>query len=88
LRQIVPDAALNDSVLIFARKFVGVGSGFRMRCTVGITFQGYRGNCDDRAFGKPLFQVAILRYSFSDKKHWPSQEGDAERFWLILIASH
>jgi len=39
LRQIVPDAALDKSVRIFAREFLGIGTGVRMRRTIGITFK-------------------------------------------------
>jgi hypothetical protein len=33
--------------------------------TVGITFEGDGGDGDDRAFGKPFFQIVILRLAFS-----------------------
>jgi hypothetical protein len=37
LRQIVPDAALDDAVRIFACEFLGVGTG---GCTIGVAFKG------------------------------------------------
>jgi len=39
LSQIVPDAALDDPVRIFAREFLSIGTGVRMWCTVGIRRQ-------------------------------------------------
>src|SRR5215212_6450860 len=40
LRQIVPNAALDDPVRIFAREFLGIGTGVRVGCSIGITFKG------------------------------------------------
>jgi hypothetical protein len=34
-------------------------------CTIGITFKGNGGHGDDRAFGKPLFQIVIFRLALS-----------------------
>src|SRR5829696_7798580 len=65
LRQIVPNAALDDPVRIFAREFLGIGPGVRVGCTIGITFKGNGGHGDDRTFGKPLFQIVIFRFAFS-----------------------
>lgn len=39
LRQIVPDAALDNAVRIFARELLCIGTWVRMRRTVGITFE-------------------------------------------------
>jgi hypothetical protein len=39
LRQIVPNAALDDPVSVFAREFIGIGTGIRVRCTVVVTFK-------------------------------------------------
>jgi hypothetical protein len=63
LRQIVPDAALDDPVLIVAREFLGIGTGIRVWCTIGITFKGNGRHGDDRAFGKP-FQIVMSRLAF------------------------
>src|SRR5260370_15006171 len=65
-RQIVPDAALDVPVLIFAREFLSVGTRVRMWGTVGITFHCYGGHGDDRTFGQPLFQIVIFRFAFSE----------------------
>ena len=65
LRQIVPDAALDDPVRIFAGEFLGIGAGVRVWCAIGITFKGDGGHGDDRTFGKPLFQIVIFRLAFS-----------------------
>src|SRR5271155_2807322 len=42
LRQIVPNAAGDDSVRIFAREFLSIGASGRVGCAIGITFKG---NC-------------------------------------------
>ncbi len=65
LRQIVPDAALDDPVRVFAREFLGIGTGLRVWCTIGVTFKGNGWHGDDPAFGKPLFQIVIFRLAFS-----------------------
>ena len=65
LRQIVPDAAFDKPVRVFAREFFGIRTGLRMRRTIGITFKRNGGHSDDGSFGKPLFQVVIFRLAFS-----------------------
>ncbi len=65
LRQIVPDAALDEPVRIFAGEFLGIGTGVRVWCTIGITLKSNGGHGDDRTFGKPLFQIVVLRLAFS-----------------------
>src|SRR2546425_9682899 len=60
LRQIVANAALDDSVRIFAREFLGIGTAVGVWCTIGVTFKGNGGHGDDWAFGKSLFQTVIL----------------------------
>ena len=56
---------VDDPVRIFAREFLGVGTGVRVRRTIGIAFKGDGGHGDDRTFGKPLFQIVIFRLAFS-----------------------
>src|SRR5215207_4048393 len=65
LRQIVPNTARDDPVPIFAREFLGIGPGVRVGCTIGIAFEGNGGHTNERAFGKPLFQIVIFRFAFS-----------------------
>ena len=65
LRQIVPDAARDNPVRVFARKLFGIGRGVRVRGTIGITFKGDRGHRDDRKSGKPPFKVVVFRFAFS-----------------------
>ena len=62
--QIVPDAARDDAVRIAAREFADIGTGLRVRCAIGIAFQGNRRHGDDRTFGEPLFQLVILWLAF------------------------
>src|SRR5271168_1374729 len=66
LRQIVPDATLYDPVRVFAREFTGIGTAVRVRCTVGITFKGDGRHGDDRACGKPFFEVVIFWLAFNE----------------------
>ena len=66
LRQIVPDSAFDGPMLIFAREFLRIGAGLRVRCTVGITFEGDRRHGDDRRFGKPIFQIVVVFLPFSE----------------------
>ena len=61
LRQIVPDAALDDPVRISAREFLGIGIAVRVWRTICITFKGNGGHGDDRTFGKPLFRIVMFR---------------------------
>src|SRR5215208_2661746 len=60
LRQIVPNAARDDPVRIFAREFLGIGTGVRVGCTIGISFERNGGHGDDRTFGKLVFQMVLL----------------------------
>src|SRR6266700_6109123 len=53
---------------IFARKFLGIGTGVRMRRTIRITFKGDGGDSDKRKFGKPFFQIVILRLALSQSQ--------------------
>src|SRR5580765_5254463 len=71
LRQIVPDAAFDKPVRIFAREFLGIRTGLRMRRTIGITFKSNGGHSDDGSFGKPLFQIVIFRLAFSESEPPP-----------------
>ena len=64
LRQIVPDAARDDPMRIFARELLGIRTGVRVRRPIGIPFQGNGGHSNDRSFGQPLFEIVILRLAF------------------------
>jgi hypothetical protein len=64
LRQIVPDAALDEPVCIFAREFLGVGTGIQVWCTIGITFEGNGGHGDYWTCGKALLEIVIFRLAF------------------------
>lgn len=55
----------DGSVRIFAREFLGIGTGLPLWCAIGITFESDSGHSDDRTFGKPLFQNVILRLALS-----------------------
>src|SRR5215813_3695372 len=68
LRQIVPDAALDKSVRILAREFLRVRTRLGTRRTVGITLKGNRRYGDHRKFRKPLFQIIVLRFAFSQSE--------------------
>ena len=65
LRQVVPDAAVDRAVRIFAGEFLGVGGGLRMRRAVGIALERDGGHGDHRPCCKPLFQFAVFRLAVS-----------------------
>src|SRR5271169_2656459 len=60
LRQIVPDAACDEPVLVSPGEFLRIRTGLRMRCTVGIAFEGDGGDADGGTRGKPFLQVVIF----------------------------
>src|SRR2546430_1782429 len=64
----MPDAALDDPVRISAREFLGIGTGVRVWCTIGIAFKSNSGHGDVRTFGEPLFQIVIFRLAFSQSE--------------------
>jgi hypothetical protein len=51
LRQVVANAAFDNSVLIFAGEFAGIGSGVRVWCAVGVAFERNGEHVDGRALG-------------------------------------
>ncbi len=57
LRQIVPNAALDESVLILSREHLRVGAWVGVWCTIRITFKGNGRHLDNRKSGKSLFQI-------------------------------
>src|SRR5580658_8853925 len=66
LRQIVPDAALDGPMRIFAGKFTGVGARLRMRGAVGVTFHGDGGHGNHRSCGEPLVDIGIFGLAFGE----------------------
>ena len=57
--RIVSDAAFENPVRIFAREFLRVGTGVRMRRAVGVAFQGDRRHVDGWTFRETIFQIVI-----------------------------
>src|ERR1700679_834883 len=68
LRHIVPDAAIDEAVFIFAREPGAIRRLGRMRRTVGVAFHGNRGHSDGRKRGQPLFQFIILPLAVGQAK--------------------
>lgn len=65
LRQVVPYAARDDMVRIFAREFIAIGGGVRRMCrSIGIPFKGDCGHSDGRNGGNPLFESVVFRLAF------------------------
>ena len=64
----MPDAALDDPVRISTREFLGIGTGVRVWCTIGIAFKSNSGHGDVRSLGEPLFQLVIFRLAFSQSE--------------------
>jgi hypothetical protein len=65
LRQVVPYAALDQPMRIPAGEFLRVGTGVRVRGTVGVALERYGGHCDHREFSKPPFEVGVFRLPVS-----------------------
>ena len=68
LRQVMPDAAGDQAVGVFAGKLPGIDLGVRMRRAVGVAFEGDGGNGDDGEFGQPLFQLVVFRLARGQTK--------------------
>jgi len=65
LRQIMPNAAWGDSMLIGVRELVAIGAADGVWRAIGVTFQRNGRRSDDRGGGKPLFQLGVARLTFS-----------------------
>src|SRR6476661_3700406 len=63
LRQIVPNAAGDDSMLIRAGEFATIGAAFGMWRAIGVTFQRDGWHSDDRASRQPLFQFVVAGFA-------------------------
>ena len=84
LRQIMPDTARDDPVRIAAREFAGIGAGVRVKCPIGIAFQGHRGHGDVRSLGEPLFQFVIVRLALGQPEPPAiSMDHDADMIWIV-----
>ena len=84
LRQVMPHAAGDRPVLVFAGEHLGVGRGFRMRRAIGIALESDGRHCDRRKFGQPLFQMIIFRLTFG--KAEPSaivMDDDIDMIWVV-----
>ena len=57
----MPDAALDQPVLVFTGELVGIGAGLQVRRAIGIPLHRDGRHGDDWEFGKPLFQGVELR---------------------------
>src|SRR5215470_608484 len=64
LRKVVPDAAADEPMLVFARELLGVGFGRWVGCAIRIALERDRGHGDDGRLGKPALEVVILRFAF------------------------
>ena len=65
LRQIVPDAALDDPVRIFAGELLAIGL-LRWGAPLASPSRVIVGTVITGAFGKPRFQIVIFRLAFSE----------------------
>src|ERR1700733_6346634 len=71
LRQVVPDTALDDPVLVLAGEFAGVGAGVRVRRAVGVSLQGDGRHGDGRKDGELPLQVVVSRFPFAQAEPPP-----------------
>src|SRR5215472_8888286 len=65
LGQVVPIAAPDRPVRVFAGESVDVGAGVWVRRAVGVALEGDGGHGDGWQGGKPPFQVVVLRLARS-----------------------
>ena len=61
LGQVLPDAALDHTVRVFTREFLGVGAGVRVRSAVGVALEGDGGHGDGRKGGEPPLRTVVRR---------------------------
>src|SRR5579864_6684574 len=60
LRQIVPDAALDEAVRVAAGEFFRVGGRFGMRRAVGVALESDGRHSDRRRAREPLLEIVIF----------------------------
>src|SRR3954451_14042845 len=65
LRQVVPDAARDDLVLVSPRELPGIGAGVGVWCAIGVALQGDGGHGDGGTRGQPPLQIGVLRIAVS-----------------------
>ena len=68
LREVVPDAALEEPVRVLAGELLAVRSRIRMWRTIGITFKCDGGHSDDRTRRELLFQIVVLQLAIGQPK--------------------
>jgi hypothetical protein len=59
----MPDTSADGPIRIFAGEPACVGAWLQMGCSIVIALKGYCWHSDNRAFGKPLLQVVVLRFT-------------------------
>jgi len=84
LGQIVPNAALDDPMCIFARELLGVGTGVRVWRPVSVTFKGDGRYPNDGEFRKALVQIVVLGFALGQSDS-PTiiVDHDADMIWII-----
>ena len=58
------DPALDNSVCIFAREFLGICTSFRVWSTIGITFERDGRHRDNGRFRKSPVQIVVFGFAF------------------------
>lgn len=67
--EVVPDAACNEPVFIFAREFAAIRCIDGVGRAVGIAFHGDCRNGDNGTGGESLFEVVVLRLALRQRIH-------------------
>jgi hypothetical protein len=71
LGQIVPDAAVDHSMLVFAGEFLRIRARVRVGCAIGIALERDSGHRDDRSCGEPLFQIVVFCLALGEAEPLP-----------------
>src|SRR5208337_1109079 len=58
----------DEPVLVSPGEFLRIRTGLRMRCTIGIAFEGDGGDADGGTRGKPFLQFVIFLLAFRQAK--------------------
>jgi hypothetical protein len=60
LRQVVADAASDETLFMLARELIAICCAVEVNCTVGVAFHGDSRHADGRKHGQSLFQIVVF----------------------------
>src|SRR6266567_1604461 len=84
LWQVMPDTARDGPVRICAGEFVGIRTGVRVWCAIGIALERHGWDRDHWTRGKLVLQIVILRVAVSQRKS-PAivMDHDVDMIWIV-----